>query len=393
VNSRERIIAALTGKKVDYTPCAPVFWAEPNFWKPVEETNVGIDPKLNDVNKHIDNKYRWFSFEEQINVMINVLEVDPVLSISVSFSDRLKDVVEKKWIKKKGEHKTLHKEFHTPAGILSAAANLDNWPHGEDIPLFTDWTASYTKYWVESLEDIEKLKYILLPPDEETIKRNIEANQGTCSLAKKYQLPVFAYIGTGLTGLLQLMGAENICLASIEKPEIIASYLEYEHFLTKERMKIAIDFGVDFFGRNGFYETCDFYSPAQLEAFLKTYLEAEIKVAHSAGKPIYYTLCTGIMPMLEYISKLNFDCIRGIEPALDNNDLKKINELLPEKTLWTGVSAPIHIGGDNEEIVKEAVRLAINNVDRLILAASPSIRNYWNFENTIAMVEEWKRLR
>jgi hypothetical protein len=41
---------------------------------------------------------------------------------------------------------------------------------------------------VESLEDIEKLKYVLLPPNEETIKKDIEANREIFSLAEKYQL-------------------------------------------------------------------------------------------------------------------------------------------------------------------------------------------------------------
>jgi uroporphyrinogen-III decarboxylase len=393
MNPKERILAALTGEEVDYTPCAAVFWAGGNFWKPVQEINFDVDPKLNHINDHIDSRYKWSGLEEQIDIMINVLGVDPVLYVGVSFSDRSENVEEKKWIEKTGEHRILHKEFSTPAGILSAAVNSEHWPLGDDIPFFTDWVASFTKYWVESLEDIEKLKYVLLPPDEETIKRDMEANKEIFSLAEKYQLPVCSYIGKGLTGLLQLMGTEKLCLASIEKPEIIESYLEYEHFSNMKRMEIAIDFGVDFLGRNGFYETCDFYSPAQLERFLKKHLEAEIDLAHSADKPIYYTLCTGIMPMLDYVNKLNFDCIFGIDPALDHNDLKKINESLPGKTLWTGLSAPIHIGSNREETVREAVQSAMKNVDRLILAACPSIRNYWNFENTLAMINEWKKLR
>ncbi|MDO9463773.1 MAG: uroporphyrinogen decarboxylase family protein [bacterium] len=393
MNSKERILSALTGKGVDYIPCAPTFWRGPNFWRPVEEVNFDVDPKLNDINKHVDNKYRWSTLEEQINVMLNVLGVDPVLSIDVSFSKNLKNVEEKKWIEKKGERKILHKEFHTPAGILSASVNLEHWPHGEDIPFCTNWVASYTKYWVESLEDIEKLKYVLLAPDDESMKKDIESNKQMFSLARKYQLPICSSIGAGLTRLLQLMGADNVCIATIERPEIIESYLEYEHSLNKKRMEIAIDFGVDFFGRDGFYETCDFYSPQQLESFLKSHLEEEIDVAHSAEKPIYYTLCTGIMPMLDYANKLNFDCINSIEPALDNNDLRKIDNSLPGKTLWTGVSAPIHIGSDNEEDVREAVRYAIKNVNHLILGVAPSIRNYWHFENTLAMIDEWKHLK
>ena len=392
MSPKERILAALTGKEVDYTPCAPVFWAGPDFWKPVQEVNFDVDPELNHINDPIDDEYKWSGLEEQIHVMRDVLGVDPVLHAGVSFSDRSKNVEEKKWVERTGSHDILHKAFDTPAGVLSASVSLEHWPHGDDIPFFTDWMASFTKYWVESLEDVEKLKHVLLPPDEETIKRDMEANKAVFLLAEKVQLPVCSYIGKGLTGLLQLMGTENVCLASIEQPEILASYLEYEHFLNTKRMEIAMDFGVDFLGRNGFYESCDFYSPTQLEAFLRKHLQEEVDLAHAAGKPIYYTLCTGIMPMLDYVNRLHFDCIFGIDPALDQNDLRKINESLPGKTLWTGLSAPIHIGSNREENVREAVQSAMKNVDRLILAACPSIRNYWKFEHTLAMIDEWKKL-
>ena len=391
MNPKERILGALTGQKIDHTPCAPFFWAGENFWKPVQEVNVGVDPELNNINDHIDSKYRWSSIEEHMDVMINVLRVNPVLHIDVSFSNNLSDVEEKLWTEKSGERKILHKEYNTPSGILSASVDLDHWPLGNDIPFFTDWVTGFIEYWVSSLEDIERLKHVLLQPDRETIKKDKKANRKIFSIAEKYQLPVYSYIGKGLTGLLQLMGAENACIASIERPEIVESYLEYEHFLNMKRMEIAVDFGVDFFGRNGFYETCDFYSPAQLETFLGKYLQKEIDLAHSADKPIYYTLCTGIMPMLDYIDRLGFDCIFGIDPALDNNNLKIINESLPGKTLWTGLSAPIHIGGNSERAVRDAVRYAMENVDRLILAACPSIRNYWKFENILAMIDEWKK--
>ena len=111
MNSKERIIAALAGKEVDYTPCAPGFWHGPNFWKPVQEENFNVDPKLNDINKHIDKKYRWFTLEEQINVMLSVLEVDPFLHIDVSFSKNLKNVEEKNGLRKKESAKFFTKNF------------------------------------------------------------------------------------------------------------------------------------------------------------------------------------------------------------------------------------------------------------------------------------------
>ncbi len=105
MNSKERILGALTGKKIDYTPCAPFFLSGENFWKPIQEMNVGVNPELNSINDHINSKYRLSCLEEQMDVMINLLGVDPFLHIDVSVSNNLSDVEEKNWTEKSGAHR------------------------------------------------------------------------------------------------------------------------------------------------------------------------------------------------------------------------------------------------------------------------------------------------
>ena len=193
------------------------------------------------------------------------------------------DVGAKVW----AEAGEVHKVWTTPAGELHAAVQYDDqWPHGLDVPFFSDFNiAHFTRPWLQSSADLECLRWILRPLDahEELERVRFECAQ-VKALADRLGLAAIAHLGLGLTGAMLLCGSEQLCLLMLEQPDLVKGYLELEHRMNLRHMEIACQAGADLVRRNGFYETCDFFSPRMLEEFLAPLLREEIAAVHALGR-------------------------------------------------------------------------------------------------------------
>ena len=372
---KERMLATLRGEAADHIPCAPFFWSSP--------TTPG---------------YTWRSDEKRLEVVVGKLGLDAFIPVGLG-ADWSPEVAVRIWQDHPpGEqHPHLHKEIQTPAGMLSATVRrTEDWPHGDDIPLCSDFNVSrYVKPWLETPEDVEKYAHVHVPSGPASIEAAQRLIEEKRTLADRWQVPLYAGCGLGLTAAIQLFGPERAVLFSMDHPDTLDRFLDIDHRTTMKRMEALLDLGADIICRNGFYETMDFWSPAQYERHLMPRLREEIDLVHAAGRTITYTVCTGIMPMLPHLASLDFDGLYSIEPALGHQDMQAVADTLGgEKCIWGGVSAPIHIGEGTPETVRHAVRDAVETFGtHLVLAAVPSIRAHWPWENVLAMFDEWRRCR
>jgi uroporphyrinogen-III decarboxylase len=182
----------------------------------------------------------------------------------------------------------------------------------------------------------------------------------------------------------------------MDHPEIVERFLEIEHAATMKCAEVLADLDVDVICRNGFYETMDFWSPTQVEKLLAPLLKEEVEAMRSGGAAVIYTVCTGIMPMLHILADLDFDGYISIEPVLTGQDMQVVADKLCDRhAIWGGLSGPIHIGEGTPEIARQAVREAFETFGPrgLVLNPVPSIRAHWPWENSLAMFDEWRRLR
>ena len=109
-----------------------------------------------------------------------------------------------------------------------------------------------------------------------------------------------------------------------------------------------------------------------------------------------YTMYSGLMPMLDYLAGIGFDCVAHLDIAFDNVDLEKINaELGGEKSFWTGPSNTFHMYSKDPEVVRKAVRDVFGAFGKvgLVLGAASSVHPMMPWENTLAMLDEWRKLR
>jgi len=202
-----------------------------------------------------------------------------------------------------------------------------------------------------------------------------------------HSLATVCSMGTGTTEAGPLFGVGGWRGAAEANPGHVEKYLEREHrdclaFIEKAALR-----GVDVILRNSFCNSCDSPNTESLARILRSHLKEEIELAHRTGRVIGLVLDAASMSMLERLSELEFDCVAGIDITATGLELKEVRRILGDrKSFWIGP-----LSAD----VKKAVAKVIDVFGKrgLLITASPATRATMRAEDTLAMVEEWRRLR
>ena len=380
MNSRERILAALRREPVDYVPCCAAFNPLSAVQRQGHEWN-----------------FPWpagTSVEERLAYQTGELGLDQVMQVHVDLCRPAPGVESKVWL----DGDVLHKAYTTPAGELHASIRYNElWPEGQDISFHSDFNIGHcVEPWLETEADLACLKQVQRLDDSgEALGSARESVAAAQRLAAQFELATVAYVGRGLTGAMSLFGASQLCLLAAEQPELVDAYLEHEHSLTMRTIEVLGELGVDIIRRNGFYETADFYGPATLERFLGPRLRREAEAARAAGMLSSYTVHTGLMPILDYLASLPMDSFFGIDIAFKDTDPAVLRDkLAPAKSFWVGPSSTFHLW-QGPEATRRAVRQVFDVFGRtgLVLAPCVSAHSIMPWESTLAMIDEWRKLR
>ena len=376
MTSRERMLAAFTGKETDYTPCSIYF-------------NGAL---------RIDG-YDLSSPEGRTKCYLD-LGTEPIINIPLPDVRTFPEVKTRVWTEEvEGEQfPILFKEYITPEGTLRQGVyRTADWPFGENIPFPGNDHCASNNYepLIKSPDDVAAFKYLWAKPTEQDIEEFGDSIEGLFGLADKYSVITRATVGQGLAGLMFVMGAGNFVLFAVDYPGAFKELAEFEHLMTLERMKIADYYGVDLFKRFGGYEQTNFFSPSIYDDIVMPMAKKEVAEAAGIGRPMYYRVVTGMKPLLGRIAEIGFDCVEGFEPELSNctnEDIKKV--LGGTSVIWTGVSSPVSLGAADDESTRAAVRNAMEVFENagFILGVTNSIRPHFNWNNTLAMVDEWKKI-
>ncbi|MDD5598764.1 MAG: uroporphyrinogen decarboxylase family protein [Victivallaceae bacterium] len=374
MNSRERLTRAMQGRDVDYLPCSIYF-----------NDNLQV------------NGQKLKSWEEHCKLAVE-LGTDPFVPVGIAGNPH-PDVKTESHIEHISgeEFPVLRQSWQTPAGELTQAVRLT-----EDIK---DWTrihwgdhsaSNVCKPLIESADDVAKVKYLISPATETDYRQSVAINEKAFSLAGKYQAPTLLTCGQGLADLMFMMGAENLILFAIDNPDAFDELARFLHEKTMRKIELAKRMGIDILKRFGGYEMTNFFSPGIFERTVMPYLKKEVERAHELDMIIYYRVVTGMEPLLGQIASIGFDCIEGGEPHLSKCSLQNWHDAFSGKaSSWTGISTPVILGGDSTEKVREEVRKTVDIFGRknFILGVTNSVRNHFPWKNTLAMVDEWKKVR
>ena len=374
MTSRERILAAMRREEVDYIPCSIYF-----------NSNLQVDG------------YDLSAWQERARLQLD-LGADPVVRFALAGTSH-PDVQTRTWLDQvEGETcPILFKEYQTPAGCLRMAVRrTSEWPHGADI-LWDDFSAgAIYEPLIKSPDDVNAFEYVWRPPtaaDLDAARQRIDAAR---RFARENNLAVQGYGGYGLATLLFVMGAENAIMFAVDHPDAFKRLAQIDSRANVERIRLSAEAGADFVKRFGGYEQTNFYSPTIFRKVVMPLLKQEVASAHDAGVMIYYRVVTGMEPLLDDIAGIGFDCIEGGEPRLSDCSLEMWRDAFSGNACsWTGISSPALLGGNDADAVRGEVRHCVDVFGErgFILGVTNSIRNHFPWENTLALIDEWKEVR
>ncbi len=374
MGSRERQLRAMRREEVDYVPLLVHFWSPP------------VSPR-----RRLERERERLRTHE-------ALGLDKEVSVG-GRSSRSREVSDRVWQTKDAGLgcALLHKEFRTPAGPLSAVVRrTDDWPWGDDVPLLDDFNPPrFVKPWVESLEDVERLRYVLQPARGKDRDRMARETREGRDLARAFDAVLTGGGGHGLDFVCWLCGFEQAVMLALERPEVVAGLMAIETELAVASVSLLCEMGVDRIERRGCYETADFWSPELYRRFARPSLEVEIRAAHAYDCPVVYWMLSGVIPLLPQLREIPFDLLLGAEPGRNGQAQRRIaQELDGLKAFQGGISPSGHLTA-TPDVVRRAVQQAFEayGYRGFILGASGSIRPYYPRENVEALIDEWKRRR
>jgi len=326
------------------------------------------------------------------------LGFDPFLGVGLTFSSH-PGVSTSNWVETvPGENDpVLWQAWETPDGRLTQSIKKSgacvDW---DSIRWGDECAGSIHKPLLSEPGDIDRCRHLIQPTSDEDFETWLEANSEVFSLARTRDLPVVLTYGQGLAAIMFMMGAENAVYLAIDDPEGFEQLAEFIHRAEMRNIELAARGHIDILKRFGGYEMCNFYNPEIFRKICLPRLKAEVDFAHSLGLLIFYRVVTGMQPVLEDIAGIGFDCIEGGEPHLSQCSLEAWHGAIGGRAAsWTGVSTPVLLGGRDPDAVRREVRHCAELFGRrgFILGATNSIRAHFPWENTLAMIDEWKKIR
>jgi hypothetical protein len=192
------------------------------------------------------------------------------------------------------------------------------------------------------------------------------------------------------------MGFENMVFLAADQPQLMGELLDLVAIWNRARLQVLLDAGIELYLKRIFYESTDFWSPRLFREFLQPVLKADCDLAHQAGARVGGMMTTGTLPLVDNLAEAGLDAIVGIDPAV--TDLAAIKAKAAGRIcLWGGINGYATVEGGSEEQVRAEVRRAYGILapgGGAILGPVENVRDTsqhtWN--NTLALIDEWKRL-
>jgi uroporphyrinogen-III decarboxylase len=387
MSSRTRLLAAIQCQPVDHLPCS--FMLFKGLW--------GIS------GSYLDFILR--QIELGLDAFVQIPTRQPGLvsdsynlhGLPVSFHPDVR-IAEWKEVQPGERWPILIKEYQTPAGTLRAEVRQDDeWPYREHVPFLDDFLETRSrKFIVESRDDLEALRFLLVPPNPEEIRGFRLNSEPVVDFARRQSLMVAGGWGVGADLIGWVYGLQNMIYAGFDQPDLLDELLTIIQTWNRSRMQVVLDFGVDLFIKRAWYENCDFWSPKSWRRYIFPGLKDEAEFAHAHGARFGYLITANCMPLLDMIEEAGVDVIIGADP--ERWDLQAAMENLSGKVcLWGGVNGHLTVEQGQLEDVRTEVRDAIRGqADRngLILSPVDNIRelNPTSLKNVEALIQEWKKL-
>jgi uroporphyrinogen-III decarboxylase len=386
--SRERMLRAMRHEPVDHVPCAFMSFTamrsrcQDAYEVAEQELAMGIDSWI-----LIPSAWR--------NQRPNHPDLRGLpMRLPSSVRTRL-------WLEQSldGQLPVFHKEYHTPAGVLTTRVKKTaDWPHGDFVPFMDDYQIPRAiKPLVTSRADLEALRTTLQPPSQEDIAGFRAEVERARAFGAEHGILIAGGWGVGADMVGWLCGLESMMLMAMDDPQLLEDLLALIAGWNEARMRAVLEAGVDLYVRRGWYEGADFWSPRLYRRFLLPQIKREAALVHEHGALFGYNMTTGALPMLDNILDAGIDVLVGADPLQHGaSPLETMRDRLAGRVcIWGGVNGAITVEEGTADDVRRAVYEALDvmrETNGFILSPVDNITeitlNAWR--NVDVLVEAWR---
>lgn len=354
MTSRERMLEALSCREPDYAPCSfMIFTAlrgqcqdEIEFVE--KQLALGMDPTIKITAEML------LAREHSVQADLGGLPVrlDPRVEVREWREDPPHE-----------RYPLLHREYQTPGGALhTIVAKTEDYRQGDRVPLFDDYVIPRSrKRLIARPEDLEALKYLLLPPAKEDIAELRERAVKAKAFGAQRGVLVEARWGSVVDTACWLAGITELVLMGVDQPEFLREFLGIIEAWNRSRMEVMLDVGVDLFVRRGWYETSEFWSPALYRRFILPSLTRDAEMAHQAGAKFGYILSTAQTRLADQLLEAGIDALIGLDPVQGKGvDFAALKRKIGHRVcLWGGANGFVTMELGTEDEVRAEVREAL----------------------------------
>jgi uroporphyrinogen-III decarboxylase len=299
------------------------------------------------------------------------------------------------------QYPILHKEYSTPAGkLMTSVQTSEDWVHGDHIPFIDDYQIPRAlKPLVTGPDELEALRYMLLPPSQEDINAYHQEVLRARAFAEQNGVLLVGGWGVGMDMVNWLVGMQQLMLISMDNPQFVTDLLELVYRWNRQRMEVVLSVPVDLYIRRAWYEGCDFVLPKFYRDAIMPRLKAEVELAHERNAKFGYICSSGTKPMLDTYLDIGFDVLIGVDPIQGTHtDMPLMKQKLGGKiALWGGVSGAVTVERGTENDIRSAVREAIKTLgpDGFILSPVDNITvdEPQTWQNIDIFIDEWRKYR
>jgi hypothetical protein len=389
MSSRQRMMQAFNHSEVDHVPLLVRWWGRRYFSNKNDSWRDQFERVLKTTKLGLDDAVQF----EPPRML------SPEVTVRVHRENR------------PGErYPLLFKEYHTPKGVLSqVACQTDDWPHGNDIPILTDFLVPRSrskKYLIETPGDIEALSALFAEPSEKLLRQPREQADKARSFAEKNEVLLESgtdYLGSWLDGsglflgdaLGWLCGLENAMRLAYREPQLLHRLLDTILEWNLRHIRLISELGgSDMIVHRAWYET--FWSPRLYRTFFVPRIRKEIEYVHQIGSKFCYIMTSGIMPLLEPLAEMGIDVLYGIDPVQGGANLGQIKQQTGDRVcIWGGMNSAVTLSSGSRQDVEMAVKGAIENLaprGGFVLAPIDQLFEDTRWENVLTLIETWHKL-
>ncbi|MGQ9513712.1 MAG: uroporphyrinogen decarboxylase family protein [Thermoproteota archaeon] len=389
LSSRERLLQAINHREPDHIPLYLKWWERPYL---------------------SDKSQAWRNQFERVERVLGLglddtvgFDVPRPMSREVKVKVRKDKLVGEPW-------PILTKEYITPKGTLKQVVRQTaDWPHGDDIPIFSDFLAPASrsiKYLVQDEDDLDPLSCIFRDLEREEISAFRNEAERVRKFAEEKQILVecgmWSEAGVesaifGADALPWLCGFENVMRKAYRDPDFIERLLDIVHEWDMRYLDALIDLGfVDVVVHRGWYENADFWSPNLYKKFLEPRIRRLIEKTHRSGAKFCYIMSMKQMPLLSTMKEMGVDILYGIDPVQGGTDLVLTKKMVGDNIcLWGGVNSAVTLNSGTPKEIRKATIDCIKILapgGGFILSSIDQIFEDTPWKNVQIMIDAWREM-